>query len=219
MLMMRLAEPRGSRRTRPNVNRASRPSHVEAHRSRSGHRRAVLRFRSPNGRRPDLDTPGRLASCRLAHPCKAAALHGASVVTVKHEIRRPTLGVVVRPFDSRLLWPRLTSGGASGDLSITVANVGTPPDLPGYCAPSVTLMRVGSTSLRSGHVPGFTDLCLLTPQRRLYPLPVRRASALPAASFRRSVTQDALAVPLTVPRVGPVEDFHLQEGAPCRAHK
>ena len=93
------------------------------------------------------------------------------------------------------------------------------PDLPGYCAPSVTLMRVGSTSLRSVHVPGFTDLCLLTPQRRLYPLPVRRASALPPASFRRPVTQAALAVQLTVPRVGSVEDFHLQEGAPCRAHK
>ena len=62
------------------------------------HRRAVLRFRSPAGRRPDLDTPGRLASCRLAHLCGAAAIHGASVVTVEHEIRRPTLGVVVQPF-------------------------------------------------------------------------------------------------------------------------
>jgi len=26
-------------------------------------------------------------------------------------------------------------------------------------------------------------------------------------------------VQLTLPRVGPVEDFHLQESAPCRAHK
>jgi hypothetical protein len=30
---------------------------------------------------------------------------------------------------------------------------------------------------------------------------------------------DTLAVRLTVPPVGPVEDLHLQVGAPCRAHK
>ena len=96
---------------------------------------------------------------------------------------------------------------------------GRSPDLPGYCAPSVTLMRVGYTPRRSVHVSGFASFGLLTPQRRLYPLPVRRASALPPASFRRPVTRTALAVQLTVPRVGSVEDFHLQEGAPCRAHQ
>src|SRR6267378_2184672 len=37
-------------------------------------------------------------------------------------------------------------------------------DLPGYCAPTFTLMRVGSTAPRSVHVPGFASLCLLTPQ-------------------------------------------------------
>ena len=46
---------------------------------------------------------------------------------------------------------------------------------------------------------------------RLYPLPVRRASALPPASFRPPVAREALAVQLTLPRVGHVEDFHLQE--------
>jgi hypothetical protein len=30
---------------------------------------------------------------------------------------------------------------------------------------------------------------------------------------------DTLAVRLTVPPVGPVEDLHLQVGAPCRAHQ
>jgi hypothetical protein len=30
---------------------------------------------------------------------------------------------------------------------------------------------------------------------------------------------DTLAVRLTVPPVGPVEDLHLQVNAPCRAHK
>jgi len=42
---------------------------------------------------------------------------------------------------------------------------------------------------------------------------------LPAASFRFHLTVDTLAVKLTVPPVGSVEDFHLPVGAPCRAHK
>ncbi|ACV68173.1 hypothetical protein Dret_0882 [Desulfohalobium retbaense DSM 5692] len=51
-----------------------------------------------------------------------------------------------------------------------------------------------------------------------YAIPVRQASVLPAASFRSHLAVDTLAVRLTVPLVGPVEDFHLQVGAPCRAH-
>src|SRR6188474_1958912 len=51
-----------------------------------------------------------------------------------------------------------------------------------------------------------------------YPLPVRQASALPSASFRFAVAHDTLAVRLTLPLVGRVEDFHLQVSAPCRAH-
>jgi len=52
-----------------------------------------------------------------------------------------------------------------------------------------------------------------------YAIPVRRASALPAASFRFHLAMDTLAVRLTIPPVGFVEDSHLQVGAPCRAHK
>ena len=52
----------------------------------------------------------------------------------------------------------------------------------------------------------------------LYAISVRRTSALPAASFRFHLAMDTLAVRLTAPPVGPVEDFHLQVGAPCRAH-
>ena len=51
-----------------------------------------------------------------------------------------------------------------------------------------------------------------------YPLSVRQASALPSASFRFTVARDTLAVRLTLPLVGRVEDFHLQVSAPCRAH-
>src|SRR6266567_7947586 len=52
-----------------------------------------------------------------------------------------------------------------------------------------------------------------------YPLPVRCASALPSASSRFAVARDTLAVQLTLPLVGCVEDFHLQVRAPCRAHQ
>ena len=48
-----------------------------------------------------------------------------------------------------------------------------------------------------------------------YVISVRQASALPAASFRFYLTIDTLAVRLTVPLTGPVEDFHLQVGAPA----
>src|SRR5271155_1210591 len=96
---------------------------------------------------------------------------------------------------------------------------GRPPDLPGYCARTFTLMPVGHTSQRSVQVSGFTDIRLLTPLRRLYPLPVRQASALPTASSGFAVARDTLAVRLTLPLAGYVEDFHLQVRAPCRAHK
>jgi hypothetical protein len=51
----------------------------------------------------------------------------------------------------------------------------------------------------------------------LYVVSVRQASALPAASFRFHLAMDTLAVRLTIPPVGLVEDFHLQVRAPCRA--
>src|SRR6266480_389149 len=51
-----------------------------------------------------------------------------------------------------------------------------------------------------------------------YAISVRRASALPAASFRFHLTMDTLAVRLTIPPVGFVGDFHSLVSAPCRAH-
>src|SRR5271165_646335 len=86
-------------------------------------------------------------------------------------------------------------------------------DLPGYCALTFTLMPVGSTSRRSVQVLGFASMRPLTPPCRLYPLPVRQASALPAASSRFRLTTDTLAVQLTLPLAGCVEDLHLQVSA------
>ena len=71
----------------------------------------------------------------------------------------------------------------------------------------------------SVQVLDFEDICLLIRHGRLYAVSVRQASALPAASFRFHLAMDTLAVRLTVPPVGRVEDFHLQVSAPCRAHK
>src|SRR6185369_13390906 len=51
-----------------------------------------------------------------------------------------------------------------------------------------------------------------------YAISVRRASALPAASFRLHLAMDTLAVRLTIPPVGFAGDFHSLVRAPCRAH-
>jgi hypothetical protein len=51
-----------------------------------------------------------------------------------------------------------------------------------------------------------------------YVVPVRQASALPPVPFRLFLTENALSVQLIVPLTGPIQDFHLQKFAPCRAH-
>src|SRR5271157_382765 len=80
-------------------------------------------------------------------------------------------------------------------------------------------MPVGSTSQRSVQELGFASIGPLTPLRRLYPLPVRQASVLPTASSRFRLATVTLAVQLTLPLAGCVEDFHLNVSAPCRAHQ
>src|SRR5674476_309402 len=69
-------------------------------------------------------------------------------------------------FVLNLLCPLLTSACASQHLSMSVAQ-GTHADLPGYDAPTFTLMPVGFTPLCPVQVLGFADIGLLTPQRRL----------------------------------------------------
>ncbi len=135
-----------------------------------------------------------------------------------------------------LLCPLLTSACASQHLSMSVAQ-GTHADLPGYNAPTFTLMPVGFTPLCSVQVLGFDDIGRLTPQRRLISascssgqrfasgfLQIRSHPRHP--SFRNKEQSDdiswecpcGIAVQLTLPLVGRVEDFHLQVSALCRAH-
>src|SRR5262245_33169514 len=52
-----------------------------------------------------------------------------------------------------------------------------------------------------------------------YTVSIRQASVLPAASSGFHLAMDTLAVRLTIPPAGFVEDFHLRVSAPCRAHK
>src|SRR6266849_9735129 len=79
-------------------------------------------------------------------------------------------------------------------------------------------MSVTSTSTLSVQVLDFEDNCLLIQRSRLYVLPVRRTSVLPAASFGFCLTTDTLAVRLMIPPAGVIGDFHSQVSAPCRAH-
>jgi len=53
------------------------------------------------------------------------------------------------------------------DVGSTKVALGTRADLPGYDAPTFTLMPVGYTSRRSVQVSGFDDICRLTPPCRL----------------------------------------------------
>ena len=63
-------------------------------------------------------------------------------------------------------------------------------------------MSAVSTFMLSVQVPDFEEICLLIQHGRLYAIPVRQTSALPAASFRFHLTTDTLAVRLTVPLAG-----------------
>jgi hypothetical protein len=75
-------------------------------------------------------------------------------------------------------------------------------------------MPVASTPAFSVQVLDFKDIGLLIQRGRLYALPVRRASALPAASFGFHLTMDTLAVRLTLPPVGCVKDFEEISSSP-----
>ena len=84
-----------------------------------------------------------------------------------HVFPPPTRGIPCSALRYRhLLWPLLTSARTSRHLSMPVAQ-GIPADLPGYDAPTFTLMPVGFTPCHSVQVLGFNDNGRLTPTRRL----------------------------------------------------
>ena len=117
-----------------------------------------------------------------------------------------------------LLCPLLTSAYASQHLSILVAQ-GTHADLPGYNAPTFTLMPVGYTPLCSVQVLGFDDIGRLTPQRRLISASCSSGQRFASGFLQIRSHPRHPCLQLTLPLVGRVEDFHLQVSAPCRAHQ
>jgi hypothetical protein len=117
-----------------------------------------------------------------------------------------------------LLWPRLTSPRPSQRLSTSVA-LGSRVDLPGYCAPTFTLMPVGYTPHRSVQVSGFGLFRCLAPMRRLVSASCSSGQRFASGFLRIRSRPRHPCLWLTLPLVGRVEDFHLQVGAPCRAHE
>ena len=98
------------------------------------------------------------------------------------------------------------------------------PSAPLQISPGMTHppSRLCPSDIRHGVPYKFraSQILACSPRRAAsYPLPVRQTSALPSASSRFPVAQNTLAVRLTLPLAGRVEDFHLQVSAPCRAHQ
>lgn len=71
----------------------------------------------------------------------------------------------------------------------------------------------------SVQVLDFEEIAFSSRLHAAYAISVRRASALPAASFRFHLAMDTLADQLTIPPVGFVADFHSLVRTPCRTHK
>ena len=112
-----------------------------------------------------------------------------------------------------LLWPLLTSAWASRHLSMSVAR--RFPSAPLQISPGMTHppSRLCLSDIRHGVPYKFraSQIFACSPRRAAsYPLPVRQASTLLSASFRFHHAMDTLAVQLTLPLAGCVEDLHLQ---------
>jgi hypothetical protein len=112
----------------------------------------------------------------------------------KSSLQSVTSSSGLRSGRMELLCPRLTSANSSPHLSVPVVRDKL-TDLPGYCALTFTLMPAASTCNPSVQVSDFEDNGLLIQLARLYAIPVRQASALPAASFRSHLAMDTLARP------------------------
>src|SRR2546428_12680244 len=80
-------------------------------------------------------------------------------------------------------------------------------------------MPARSTAMLSVQVLDFEDICLLIQRGRLVSGFCTSGQRFACGFLRTPPRDDALAVRLTVPPVGSVEDLHLQVSAPCRAPK
>jgi hypothetical protein len=119
---------------------------------------------------------------------------------------------------ARLLRPRLTSDSASDDLSILVAQrhaVRSPRVLRTHLHAYARRIYVTAFRTRIG-------LCISLPAHPAVPPLSASCSSRQrfASGFLQTLSRPKNpCLPLTLPRVGCVKDFHLQVSAPCRAHK
>ena len=160
-------------------------------------------------------------------PCRSSAPHAAirpplRALLLPQSASRSSVLLSVSSFGpsslAPLLRPLLTSDSASVDLSIYVAQrhaVRSPrvlhTDLHAYAR------RIYVTAFRTRF-----GLCIFSPAHpTVPPLSASCSSRQRFASgfLQTSSCPENPCLPLTLPRVGCVEDFHLQVGAPCRAHQ
>jgi hypothetical protein len=110
-----------------------------------------------------------------------------------------------------LLCPRLTSANPSPHLLVPVAT-GFPAAggqiSPGNAHPPSRLCPPHIRARLPCRYWTLKICAFLSGVPASYAVSVRRASGLPAASFRFGLATDTLAVRLTVPPAGPVGDFH-----------
>src|ERR1700740_561682 len=103
-----------------------------------------------------------------------------------------------------LLRRLLTSAYASPHLPVSGAR-GTHTDLPGYCAPTFTLMPVGFTPQPSVQVLGFDDFGHLTRLLRLISASCSSGQRFASGFLQIRSRPRHPCLPLTLPLVGRVE--------------
>ena len=165
--------------------------------------------------------PALADTVRYPQPARPASQPGLLHLLSPSKIEAPYRYFTFRPsaWSIRLLCPQLTSVHPSRHLSMPLALTADRQTSPGNAHPP---SRLCPPHLRLCFPYRYRTLKILafsSSTAAFYAIPVRRTSALPSASFRSHLTTDTLAVRLTVPPVGPVEDLHLQVSAPCRAHQ
>ena len=171
-----------------------------------------------------------MSPCRPQHrgaPCQSSAPHLATrpplrALLLPQSASRSSVLLSVSSFGpsslAQLLRPLLTSDNASADLSTCVAQqhvVRSPRVLRTLLHAYARRIYVTAFRTRIG-------LCILLPAHpAVPPLSASCSSRQRFASgfLQTSSRPENPCLPLTLPRAGYVEDFHLQKSAPCRAHK
>lgn len=179
-----------------------------------------------------------LRSTTASIPCRSPSAFVCPSTAVPTSAPKPVLGEIRPPPWVQLpalVRHRFTSRSNSLIALFNVQAFGQGSSRAPRFVPDLLCLLLTSAGASMAHLPsrlGLSDLRRSLPYKfwalmisdispsyaASYPLSVRQAKALPSASFRFTVARDTLAVRLTLPLVGRVEDFHLQVGAPSQVH-